>query len=76
MFDEYFSPPPSVSSLVPAVVASVLADLTGSLSLTLVDQDAPSSSTSETPRESKSPVVSPGVVEEFHDIEVTHLDND
>ncbi|GKE16969.1 retrotransposon protein, putative, ty1-copia subclass [Tanacetum coccineum] len=76
MFDEYFSPPPSVASPVPAVVASVLADLTGSPSLTLVDQDAPSSSTSETPRESKSPVVSPGVVEEFHDIEVTHLDND
>nr|GFD18620.1 hypothetical protein [Tanacetum cinerariifolium] len=42
MFDEYFSLPPSVASLVPAVIASVPADLIGSTSSTLVDKDAPS----------------------------------
>ncbi|GKA43904.1 hypothetical protein Tco_0736628 [Tanacetum coccineum] len=42
MSDEYFSHPPSVVSLVPIVVAPIPADLTGSPSLTLVDQDTPS----------------------------------
>nr|GEX89611.1 hypothetical protein [Tanacetum cinerariifolium] len=76
MFDEYFSLPPSVASLVPAVIASVPADLIGSTSSTLVDKDAPSLSTSQTPPESQSLDASPGVVEEFHDIEVAHQDND
>ncbi|GKF67791.1 hypothetical protein Tco_0197470, partial [Tanacetum coccineum] len=76
MFDEYFNPPPCVASPVPAVVALVPADSTGLPSSTLVDQDAPSLSTSQTPQASQSLVASPGVVEEFHDIEVAHLDND
>ncbi|GJY75798.1 hypothetical protein Tco_0480914 [Tanacetum coccineum] len=42
MFDEFFSPLPSVASLVPAVVAQEHADLTGSPSSTSIDQDAPS----------------------------------
>ncbi|GKA79138.1 retrovirus-related pol polyprotein from transposon TNT 1-94 [Tanacetum coccineum] len=42
MFDEYFSPPPSVASPVPVVVAQVPVDSTGSPSSTLVNQDAPS----------------------------------
>ncbi|GKB14310.1 retrovirus-related pol polyprotein from transposon TNT 1-94 [Tanacetum coccineum] len=42
MFDEYFNPPPSVASLVPAVVAPEPADLTGTPSSTPIDQDAPS----------------------------------
>nr|GEU73079.1 retrovirus-related Pol polyprotein from transposon TNT 1-94 [Tanacetum cinerariifolium] len=42
MFDEYFSPPPSVATLVPAVVALEPADSTGTPSLTTIDQDAPS----------------------------------
>ncbi|GKC95264.1 retrovirus-related pol polyprotein from transposon TNT 1-94 [Tanacetum coccineum] len=41
MFDEYFNPPPSVASLVPAVVALKPVDSTGSPSSTPVDQDAP-----------------------------------
>ncbi|GJS69730.1 hypothetical protein Tco_0702571 [Tanacetum coccineum] len=45
-------------------------------SSTPVDQDAPSLSTSQTPQASQSPVTSPGIVEEFHDIEVAHLNND
>ncbi|GJZ72215.1 hypothetical protein Tco_0636066 [Tanacetum coccineum] len=76
IFDEHFNPSPSVASLVPAVVAPEPADSTGSPSSTQVDQDAPSPSTSQTPKDSKSLVISSGVAEEFHDIEVTHLDND
>ncbi|GKC21462.1 retrovirus-related pol polyprotein from transposon TNT 1-94, partial [Tanacetum coccineum] len=38
--------------------------------------DAPSLSTSQTPQASQSPIASPGVVEEFHDIKVAHLNND
>ncbi|GJU28674.1 integrase, catalytic region, zinc finger, CCHC-type containing protein [Tanacetum coccineum] len=54
MFGEYFSPPPSVASLVLAVVTPVHANSTGSPSSTLVDQDEPSPSTSQTPQESQS----------------------
>ncbi|GKD25689.1 retrovirus-related pol polyprotein from transposon TNT 1-94 [Tanacetum coccineum] len=35
----------------------------------------PSLSTSQTPQELQSPVASPSVVEDFHDIKVAHLDN-
>ncbi|GKF37359.1 hypothetical protein Tco_0114117 [Tanacetum coccineum] len=38
--------------------------------------DAPSLSTSQTPQSSQSPVASPNVVEEYHDIEFAHLNND
>ncbi|GJV04411.1 integrase, catalytic region, zinc finger, CCHC-type containing protein [Tanacetum coccineum] len=76
MFDEYFNPLPCVASPIPVVVALVPADLIGSPFSTLVDQDAPSPSTSQTPQASQFPVASPGVVEEFHDIEFVHLDND
>ncbi|GJS78859.1 hypothetical protein Tco_0728740 [Tanacetum coccineum] len=83
MFDEYFNPPSSVASLVPAVVApdpTVVApcpaDSTGTPSSTIIDQDAPSPSTSQTPQETQPPVIPSGVEEEFHDIKVAHLDND
>nr|GEX54503.1 hypothetical protein [Tanacetum cinerariifolium] len=76
MFDEYFNPPPSVASLVHAIVALVHADSTGSPSSTLVDQDALSPSTSQTPQESQSSFISPSVKEESHDFEVAHLNND
>ncbi|GJZ52508.1 retrotransposon protein, putative, ty1-copia subclass [Tanacetum coccineum] len=42
MFDEYFNPPPSVPSSVPAIVAPKHADSTGTPSSTTIDQDAPS----------------------------------
>nr|GEX90224.1 hypothetical protein [Tanacetum cinerariifolium] len=73
MFDEHFNPPPSVASSVPALVP---ADSDGLPSSTLVDQDAPSPSTSQTPQALQSLVASPGVVKEFHDIKVAHLNND
>ncbi|GKD89160.1 retrovirus-related pol polyprotein from transposon TNT 1-94 [Tanacetum coccineum] len=74
--DEYFNPPPSVVSLVPAAAAPRPADPTGTPSSTTIDQDAPSPSTSQTPQETKSPVIPSDVEEHFHDIEVAHLDND
>ncbi|GJV37515.1 hypothetical protein Tco_1409992 [Tanacetum coccineum] len=75
MFDEYFNPPPSVASHVPAIVALEPADSTGTPSSTHIDQDAPSPSTSQIPQESQSPVIPSSVKEHFHDIEVAHLDN-
>ncbi|GKE45267.1 hypothetical protein Tco_1472551, partial [Tanacetum coccineum] len=42
MFDEYFNPPPSVASPVPALVAPDPADLTDPPSSNAIDQDAPS----------------------------------
>ncbi|GJW77622.1 hypothetical protein Tco_0139304 [Tanacetum coccineum] len=75
MFDDYFNPTPSVASPVPAVVSPIPADSTGLPSSTLVNQDAPSPSSLQTPQASQYPVASPGVVEEFHDIEVAHLNN-
>ncbi|GJX56768.1 integrase, catalytic region, zinc finger, CCHC-type containing protein [Tanacetum coccineum] len=70
-----FSPTPVVS-LVPAAAASRHADQTGTPSSTIIDQDAPSSSTSQTPQETQSPVIPSDVEEHFYDIEVAHLDND
>ncbi|GKD89465.1 retrovirus-related pol polyprotein from transposon TNT 1-94 [Tanacetum coccineum] len=48
---------------------------TGLLSSTLVDQDAPSPSTSQTPQESPSHVITHDAEEADHDIEVGHIDN-
>ncbi|GJR62628.1 retrovirus-related pol polyprotein from transposon TNT 1-94 [Tanacetum coccineum] len=73
LFDEYFNPPSSVASL---VVAPEPVDLTGTPSSTSIDQDAPSPSTSQTPQESQSLVIPSNDKEQFHDIEVAHLDND
>ncbi|GJY31424.1 retrovirus-related pol polyprotein from transposon TNT 1-94 [Tanacetum coccineum] len=74
MFDEYFSPPTSVVSLVPAAVPPVPTDLTGTPSSTSVEQDAPSPSTLQTPQETQALVLSSGVEEENHDIEVSHME--
>ncbi|GJX20444.1 retrovirus-related pol polyprotein from transposon TNT 1-94 [Tanacetum coccineum] len=57
------------------IIAPEPAILTGTPSSTTIDQDAPSTSTSQTPPETPSPVI-PLVVEEAdHDIEVAHMDN-
>ncbi|GJT42275.1 uncharacterized mitochondrial protein-like protein [Tanacetum coccineum] len=64
LFDEYFRPPLCVDHPIPKVVAPVPAVSTGSPSSTLVDQDAPSPSTSQTPQASPSYVFSPGAEEE------------
>ncbi|GJV57657.1 retrovirus-related pol polyprotein from transposon TNT 1-94 [Tanacetum coccineum] len=76
LFDEYFNPPPSIASQVPAIVAPEPTDPKSLPSSTSIDQDAPSPSTSQTPQKSQSTVIPSGVEEQFHDIEVAHLDND
>ncbi|GJU28062.1 retrovirus-related pol polyprotein from transposon TNT 1-94 [Tanacetum coccineum] len=64
MFDEYFNHPPSIASPVPAVVALDPADSAGTPSSTTIDQDAPSTSTSQTPHKTQSPAIPSGVKEE------------
>ncbi|GJS34912.1 retrovirus-related pol polyprotein from transposon TNT 1-94 [Tanacetum coccineum] len=76
MFDEHFNPSPSVASPVPVVVAQEPVDPSSTPSSTTIDQDAPSPSTLQTHQESQSQVISPDIEEEFHDIEIAHLDND
>ncbi|GJZ92942.1 retrovirus-related pol polyprotein from transposon TNT 1-94 [Tanacetum coccineum] len=75
LFDEYFRPPPCVDHPVPKVATPVPAISTSTSSLILVDQDAPSPSTLQTPQESPSHVIPPGTKEVDHDIEVAHMDN-
>ncbi|GJW89832.1 integrase, catalytic region, zinc finger, CCHC-type containing protein [Tanacetum coccineum] len=75
LFDEYFCPPPFVDHPVPKVVALVPTASTGTPSSTLVDQDAPSPSTSHTLQESPSHVIPPGAEEVDHDIKVAYMDN-
>ncbi|GKD30632.1 uncharacterized mitochondrial protein-like protein, partial [Tanacetum coccineum] len=72
LFDEFLNPSPSVDHPAPEVVAPineviapVLADSTGSPSSTIVDQDAPSPSNSQTTPETEPPVI-PNDVEEVH----------
>nr|GEY84001.1 hypothetical protein [Tanacetum cinerariifolium] len=76
MFDEYFNPPPGVDSPVLAVVAPDPTDSTSTPSSTTIDQDVPSPSTSQTPQELQSLGIPPSVEEQFHDIKVSHIDND
>ncbi|GJX36672.1 retrovirus-related pol polyprotein from transposon TNT 1-94 [Tanacetum coccineum] len=61
--------------LIPAVITPELAVLTGTPSSTTIDQDAPSTSTSQTTQERPSPVIPLGVEEAYHDIEVAHMEN-
>ncbi|GJU94491.1 putative ribonuclease H-like domain-containing protein [Tanacetum coccineum] len=83
LFDELLTPPPSVDlpapeviALIDEVVAPVLAVSTGSPSSTIVDQDAPSPSNSQTTPETQPPVIPNDVEEDNHDIEVAHMGND
>ncbi|GJU65473.1 reverse transcriptase [Tanacetum coccineum] len=76
VFDDFSNPPPSVVSPIRVATALRPTDLTGSPSSTLIDQAAPSASTSSTIQETQSLVIPSGVEEQFHDIDVAHLDND
>ncbi|GJV67442.1 retrovirus-related pol polyprotein from transposon TNT 1-94 [Tanacetum coccineum] len=83
LFDKFLNPSPSVDHLDPEVVAlsneviaPVLADSTGSPSSTIVDQDAPSPSNSQTTPKTEPPVIPNDVEEDNHDIEVAHMGND
>ncbi|GJX86397.1 retrovirus-related pol polyprotein from transposon TNT 1-94 [Tanacetum coccineum] len=83
MFDEILTPPLSVNLLAPKVIAKideVVAPVpvvsTGSPSSTIVDQDAPSPSNSQTTPEPQPLIIPNDVEEDNHDIEVTHVGND
>nr|GEZ23706.1 hypothetical protein [Tanacetum cinerariifolium] len=75
-FDEYFNPSPSVAQpiLVAAVQEPVV--LTSTPLSTRIDQDTPSTSTSQTIKEAQSHVIPTSVEEDDHGIEVAHIDND
>ncbi|GJY25973.1 retrovirus-related pol polyprotein from transposon TNT 1-94, partial [Tanacetum coccineum] len=60
------------ATILPTVIAPVV--LTGTPSSTIIDQDAPSTSTSQTNQETPSLVISLNV-EEANDIEVAHMGN-
>ncbi|GJV39639.1 retrovirus-related pol polyprotein from transposon TNT 1-94 [Tanacetum coccineum] len=83
LFDELLNPPPSVDlpaleviALITKVVALEPAESTGSPSSTTVDQDAPSTSNSQTTPDNQSQVIPNYVEEENHDLDVTHMNND
>ncbi|GJR41017.1 retrovirus-related pol polyprotein from transposon TNT 1-94 [Tanacetum coccineum] len=83
LFDELLNPPPSVDHPSPKVVAPIdevaapVPDVsTGSPSSTIVDQDAPSPSNSQTTPDTQPPVIPNDVEEGNHDIEVAHMGND
>nr|GFB35907.1 uncharacterized mitochondrial protein AtMg00810-like [Tanacetum cinerariifolium] len=83
LFNELLTPPPSVNhpapkviALIPEVVASEPAASTGLPSSTIVDQDAPSPSNSQSTLKTQ-PLAIPNDVKEYnHDIEVAHMGND
>ncbi|GJU65551.1 hypothetical protein Tco_1247386 [Tanacetum coccineum] len=74
-FDEYLNPPPCVDSQVPADLAKEPVVSTGTPSSTIIDQDAPSTSTSQTTQETPTPFTPLGIEEADHNIEVAHMDN-
>ncbi|GKA53927.1 hypothetical protein Tco_0752876 [Tanacetum coccineum] len=76
MFDEYFNPSLSVAQ--PVLVAAVQEPVvsTGTPSSTRIDQDTPSTSTSQTIKEAQSHVIPTSVEKDDHGIEVAHMDND
>nr|GEU46792.1 hypothetical protein [Tanacetum cinerariifolium] len=76
MFDEFFSPPISVVSQALVVDAPALIVLTGSPSSTTVDQDAHSSSNSQTTPQSQSQEIPLSAKEDSHDLKVAHMSND
>ncbi|GKF31397.1 putative ribonuclease H-like domain-containing protein, partial [Tanacetum coccineum] len=83
LFDELLNPLSSVDHSAPEVVAPIdevaapiPAISTGSPSSTIVDQDAPSPSNSQTTPETQPPVILNDAEEDNHDIEVAHMGND
>ncbi|GJX26565.1 retrovirus-related pol polyprotein from transposon TNT 1-94 [Tanacetum coccineum] len=82
LFDELLNPPSSVDRPTPKVIAPIAEVValepvasTGSPSSTTVDQDAPSSSNSQTTPKTQSLVISNDVEEENHDIDLHTMNN-
>nr|GEV16402.1 integrase, catalytic region, zinc finger, CCHC-type, peptidase aspartic, catalytic [Tanacetum cinerariifolium] len=83
LFDELFTPQPSVDHPAPEVIALIAevvapepAASTGSSSTTTVDQDSPSPSNSQTTPETQSPIIPNDVEENSHDLDIAHMYND
>ncbi|GKB95244.1 retrovirus-related pol polyprotein from transposon TNT 1-94 [Tanacetum coccineum] len=76
VFDEFFSPPANIASLIPIEEAPAPVESIGSPSSTTVDQDAPSLSTSQTTPQSQSQTIPLCAEEESHDLEVALMSND
>ncbi|GJR46845.1 retrovirus-related pol polyprotein from transposon TNT 1-94 [Tanacetum coccineum] len=83
LFVELLNPPssfdhpaPEVIALIDEVVSLEPVATTGSPSSTIVDQDAPSPSNSQTTLETQSPVIPNDVEEDNHDLDVAHMNND
>nr|GEU29783.1 retrovirus-related Pol polyprotein from transposon TNT 1-94 [Tanacetum cinerariifolium] len=83
LFDELLNPPPSVDPPAPAVIAPIPeviapipAESTDSSSSTIVDQDAPSPSKSQTTPKTQPHVIPHNVEEDNYDIEDAHKGND
>nr|GEX23407.1 uncharacterized mitochondrial protein AtMg00810-like [Tanacetum cinerariifolium] len=83
LFDELLTPPPSVDHPAPEVIASIAAVValkhdasTGSPFTTIVDQDAPSPSNSQTTPTTQSPIIPNVVEEDNHNLDVAHMNND
>nr|GEV62098.1 hypothetical protein [Tanacetum cinerariifolium] len=75
-FYEFYSPPASVASPVLIEEAPARVKSTGLPSSTIVDQDAPSPSTSQTTLQSQSQAIPLCAEEKSHDFEVEHMSND
>nr|GFC26232.1 hypothetical protein [Tanacetum cinerariifolium] len=71
-----FTTPPKVIALIAEVVAPKPAASTGSPSSTIVDQDAPSPSNSQTTPETQSSIIPNDVEDDNHDLDVAHMNND
>nr|GEV89084.1 hypothetical protein [Tanacetum cinerariifolium] len=69
-------PAPEIITPIAEVVAPKPAASTGSPSSTIVDQNAPSPSNSQTSPETQSLVISNDGEEENHDLDVAHMNND
>ncbi|GJZ78359.1 retrovirus-related pol polyprotein from transposon TNT 1-94 [Tanacetum coccineum] len=83
LFDELLNPQSSVDHPTPKFIAPIAEVValepvvsTDSPSSTIVDQDAPSPSTSQTTPETQSLVISNDVEEENHNLIVAHMNND
>nr|GEV79007.1 hypothetical protein [Tanacetum cinerariifolium] len=83
LFYKLLTPPPSVDPQAHEVIAQIAdviplvqAESTGLPSSTIVDQDAPSPSISQTTPETQSSVIPQEVKEDIHDIEIAHMGND
>nr|GFA23201.1 retrovirus-related Pol polyprotein from transposon TNT 1-94 [Tanacetum cinerariifolium] len=76
LFDEFFSPPASVASLVPVEQDPAPVESTGSRSSTTIDQDAPLPSTLQTNSQSQSQTIPLCAEEKSHDFKVAHMSSD